>query len=421
MVHREFPAPSKAGMRPRIELALALVVLLGLALAAGFLGASRNQSAPPDSRRSTLLRTPAGARGYAEVLERLGVQVDRWRQRAALLDRLDKPERPLFVELSPTRFYPGDARYLAEFTARGDLLLAGFAASAAMRCFGYAVDAREADSIPLYRVERGEPRDLVAWSRDLVLVRHRDTVVVDSSDVQSGLIETCEVTEPVATDTLLVSAGGRPGAVRLRLENGAAVTLVADGYLFSNRQLQESDAGLVLVPLVAGRYRTVVFDEYVHGFGPSGSLARAVLAWTLASPWGWMGWQLAAAGLIALLAGAVRFGPPRSVIDRRRRSPLEHVRALATALAAARGAHVAVELIVRGLRRRLSAGAQPLRDDVRPWLERLAMNSRTPRARQAAQTLVSLTQGTPGPDAVRRAANAVEDVWQDLTPSMTKR
>ncbi len=54
-------------------------------------------------------------------------------------------------------------------------------------------------------------------------------------------------------------------------------------------------------------------------------------------------------GVIALLFGAVRFGPPRPAIPRKRRSPLEHVRALATALAAAHGHDVAVATIIRGL------------------------------------------------------------------------
>jgi len=121
-------------------------------------------------------------------------------------------------------------------------------------------------------------------------------------------------------------------------------------------------------------------------------------------------------GLLALVAAAVRFGPTRRLGGRSRRSQLEHVHALAAALAAAHGQDVAVRLTVEGLRRRLSPTGQPLRADVGPWLDRLAANVRTPSARQAVATLQRLIHGPLPRDGVLRAANAVEDVWQDLRP-----
>ena len=120
---------------------------------------------------------------------------------------------------------------------------------------------------------------------------------------------------------------------------------------------------------MAGKYDQVLFEEYHHGFGAAGSLAGAVLAWSKSSPWGWLVWQGAIVGLVALLFGAVRFGLARPAIARTRRSPLEHVRALATALAAARGHDVAIAAIVRGLRRRLLPPALRSRGDWRLWLK----------------------------------------------------
>lgn len=404
-------------MRRRIELTVALLLLVALALAAGYVGTRRNRSAPRDYRRSTFLTTPEGARAYAEVLDRLGVRVDRFRLRSAALDSLIRPDQTVLAVLSPTEFSSADAAALADYSEEGDLLLAGVSASLAMRCFGYTVDVRDADSIALYRVDQGvaDPEPLV-WSRDLVLVRRAEPVVVDSSELAAGSLETCTVRHAIGTDTLLLSEGGRPAALRLRLENGVQVSLVANGLLFSNWALRETDAGLATVPMIAGRYRRVVFDEYLHGFGPSGSLTRAVLEWSLRSPWGWFGWQLALTGLVLLLVNAVRLGPPQPVIERRRRSPLEHVRALATALAAAQGGDVAVNLMVRGLRRRLSAGQQPLRGDVEPWLSALEANVRTPKSRQAVSTLRTLIRRPASSEVVLRAAHAVEDLWQDLTP-----
>ena len=73
--------------------------------------------------------------------------------------------------------------------------------------------------------------------------------------------------------------------------------------------------------------------------------------------------------------------------------------------------------MIRGLRRRLSAGSSPGRADTRAWLGTLAQNLRTARSRAAANTLLSLSERAPDADGVLRAANAVEDVWQDLSPS----
>jgi hypothetical protein len=160
----------------------------------------------------------------------------------------------------------------------------------------------------------------------------------------------------------------------------------------------------------------VVVDEYHHGYHAAGSLAGAALDWTTRSPWGWVVWQLAAVGVIALLASGVRFGPVRHAIERRRRSPLEHVRALATALAAARGHDVAVRLMVQGLRRRLSRGGRPARADLDVWLEGLRPSVRTPRGREALDALAGLTRGPQDAESVLVAANAVETLWEELKP-----
>src|SRR5438034_6802331 len=57
---------------------------------------------------------------------------------------------------------------------------------------------------------------------------------------------------------------------------------------------------------------------------------------------GWAILQLLGVALVALAVAAVRFGPARSVIERRRRSPLEHEEALAAGLEGAGGVDTAV-------------------------------------------------------------------------------
>jgi hypothetical protein len=119
-------------------------------------------------------------------------------------------------------------------------------------------------------------------------------------------------------------------------------------------------------------------------------------------------------GLIALAVGAVRFGQPLRLARQRRRSTLEHGRALATALAAARGHDVAIGLMVRGLRRRLG-GRQGLRgEDSRDWVKRLPRAGGSARARDAQAALLSLTEPGQPSSGVLRAANAVEDLWEAL-------
>ena len=121
----------------------------------------------------------------------------------------------------------------------------------------------------------------------------------------------------------------------------------------------------------------------------------------------------------AFVAGAVRFGPVRVGIPRERRSPLEHVKALATALAAARGHDVAIASLVRGLRRRLQArtgterGAA-VQEPWPVWAARLQQGARNTELRERASALSRFAAGGQPDSAVRDAANAVEDVWEAL-------
>jgi hypothetical protein len=193
--------------------------------------------------------------------------------------------------------------------------------------------------------------------------------------------------------------------------------LVADDRLFSNRDLRETEAGPLALSWIVPRYDRIVVDEYHHGYQASGSLVGATLKWSFHSPWGWMAWQLAVVGLIALLTAGIRFGPIRAAVHRRRRSPLEHVRALATALAAARGHDVAVGLMVQGLRRRLSRPGTAIRSDLGTWLESLGPTIRSNRGRDALVTLTTLLRGQPDSEGVLRAADAVETLWEELKPT----
>lgn len=404
-----------------MELAAGFAVLALLALGAAALGARGHVETDLDQRRSTFLSGPDGAQGYAEALEHLGVRVDRFRGRPSELPTVDPRGDPTVLAILGPADRPDllDAMSFIAFAAHADLLLAGSRSNAVMRCYGFAARSRPA-TMPAVRP--GHPLESSDLQVGAFLTRTTTRTLRDSTAwSEDGTIASCDVPQPLGVDTLLLTTSGRLAAIRLWLSGGRAVTLVADDRIFSNRALRETDAGPFALRLVAGRYRRALIDEYHQGFGPSGSLLRALVGWSLRSPWGWAGWQLAAAGLAALAAAAIRFGPVRPSPGRRRRSPLEHVRALATVLAAARGHDLAVRLMVQGLRRRLSRGAQAtraagLRADPGPWLAELTPHLRSGRAREAATILTTLTDGPQRAEGVLRAANAVEDVWEDLKP-----
>jgi hypothetical protein len=399
-------------MQPRAELALGTALLLVLAVGAGSLGARRARQTDIDGRRSTFLTGPAGARGYAEALARLGVRVEPFRRPLSSLDSAPG-RRTLVAFLGPSRRLSSrEGAAVARLDA--DLLLAGSGAAAAMRCLGYEIRPRLRDSLEVWHPPGGER---LPWPRvRATLQRRRTDVAVDSAGGEDAAPITCTAPAARTVDTLLRATRG-PVAVRVGLDGRRAVTLVADDRLFENRTLRRTAAGGFALGLVVPRYRRMLVDEYHHGFDASRSLAGAAIDWILRTPWGWGILQLSAAGLLALLAAGVRFGPIRSGIERRRRSPLEHVRALATALGASRGHDVAVGLIIQGLRRRLSRAGRVSRGEIGPWLEGLAPAVRTPRGRAALDSLTAIARRPASSEDVLQAADAVETLWEELTPT----
>jgi hypothetical protein len=407
-------------MRPRTEALVAAGGLTVIATAVALLTARRDDRTMEDRRPSAFLAGPYGAKGLAQALERLGIEVQRFRSSLRLLE-LDSTgsRRSALVLLDPSLgLRPAEEERLRawnEARAGHDLVLAGPGVADVMSCYGYALDWRHLDSLELHPPEdAGTGR----WPEVAgVIAASTDTTVTDSSRAEDATVTRCAVPAYRRVDTLLTTMSGRVVALRLvRDPGGGDVLLVADAGLLRNRALRDSPAGPFILGLFAGRYDLVIFDEAHQGYGAGGSLAGATLAWSRRSPLGWGMWQLALVGVLALLAGAFRFGPPRMVLERKRRSPLEHVRALATALAAARGHDVAIRSIVEGLRRRLQPAGQRARGDWREWLAHLHTHVRSPRARDAVAQLQDLTRPGQSPDGVLRAANAVEDVWEELRP-----
>jgi hypothetical protein len=406
-------------MPQRRELGLALAALAALVLLAQVLGRKTRPVEEVDLRVSTLLAGPDGARGLAEALELVGIGVRRWKQRPQFLTRDSIAGREAFVVLDPAFALSVPSmeavlRLRDSTSSPLDLVLAGEETEPLMGCFGYMIRSLWPDSVQA--APPGEaPGSDAPWVH-AHLVRRGAQVYSDSSRMEDIGPFTCRVPAIRERGRLLVTETGLPVGLRLVPEGEPAgdVVLIADADLFRNSVLRHTEAGPFTLGLFHGRYTRVTFDEYHQGFGPSGSMAGAVVAWSRRHPLGWAAWQLAAVGLIALGFSTARFGPIRTAIARQRRSPLEHVRALASALAAARGHDAAIEALIRGLRRRLLPAGHRATGDSDAWLAAATATIRTERGRTAIATLRQFTRPGQPADSVRRAALAVEDLWEDL-------
>ncbi len=423
---RGAPEPPSIAMRPRTEVALALAAFIVLALIALEAGSRRRGVVDEDPRTSSYLTGPRGLRGMAEVVERMGGTVHHWRGRAQELERLGRPGALLVVADPIANLQPPDVFTMFEWTAAGgDLLLGGEGTERAMRCLGFTTRVRVLDSARVI-TPAGRPG---GWVHTVLRGISDSERSIRRAPLAMGAGEaSCPEVTVTEIDTLLSADDGAPVAIRVTPVTTVVVAvpgtvgrvvLLSDMALLSNRGLREAAVPEYVLGELLSRGRVVVFDEYHQGFGTEGSLPSATLAWSRTSPWGWLVWQGAIVGFLAFVAGAVRFGPVRAGIRRERRSPLEHVQALATALAAAKGHDVAIASLVRGLRRRLHSRTGPdrgatAREPWPQWAGRLQQSARTPELRERAGALMHFASTGQPNSAVQDAAHAVEDVWEAL-------
>lgn len=108
-----------------------------------------------------------------------------------------------------------------------------------------------------------------------------------------------------------------------------------------------------------GRRERLVFDEYHQGYGDQPGTVRGIVRYLGRTSSGHLVLQLAGAGLVLLLAVGPRILPPRTVERVERRSPLEHVDALAHAYRAVGATRTATARLVHGVRRRVEHARGP--------------------------------------------------------------
>jgi len=158
-----------------------------------------------------------------------------------------------------------------------------------------------------------------------------------------------------------------------------------------------------------GRRERLVFDEYHQGYGEQPGTVRGIVTYLRRTASGHLVLQWAAAGLLLLLAIGPRLLPPRATERIERRSPLEHVDALARAYRAVGATRTATTRLLHGVRRRVekslgSKGATTTDDTFLVWArERLpARSADIDLVRQALQRPVPRRQLEDVGQALRR-------------------
>ena len=174
---------------------------------------------------------------------------------------------------------------------------------------------------------------------------------------------------PAVTQTEERTPRPRAAAVGFPYGRGRIV-IAADPDLVRNDVLRACRYGVV-VPAVrmleylsdGGEVRrdSIEFDEYHQGFGSQPGTVRAIGGYLGGTASGHVLFQMLAAGLVLLLALAPRAIPPRDADRAERRSPLEHVDALARAYAQVGATRTATMRLLRGVRRRVEHGARRAR------------------------------------------------------------
>jgi hypothetical protein len=426
-------------MAYRLEIGAAL--LLGLAIAIGIWAARRKPATPDfDFRRSTYLSGPNGSKGLHEILVALGRPSERRRTPLKTL-ATERAHRPaILVLVDPVMELEDDElEQVVRFVRAGGAVVAVGDGGGVTRCAGWQTQwgvVGRRDSIGVRSLET--PVRLPATTNVLArIVTKADTIGKAPlqqlrkarSDDEDESPAICSTLVPFAADTVVIAVNNRPVILRLRYRGGGAITLAADPVWFTNRAWRDTDLPIALLPLLTPRPERpgrVAWDEYHQGFGSGSEITFSgrTWSWLRSNPAGWAILQLIAVGLAWLAMTAVRVGPARAVIERRRRSPLEHLEALGAGLESATDVDTAVQRLALGLRRRLSrtGGVTPTADrNLLPWLQSLELAMRGPQGRGAVRRLQQLlTARDRDEQRVLAAAQAVEDVWEELRPRTTR-
>jgi Domain of unknown function (DUF4350) len=329
--------------------------LLALVLALGLLAAPDDRYSENDWRLSTHRVSPNGGRALYLALEELGVKVAQGSRDWVFTDSLPPVMAVLDPSVAPA---PEEVASLVEWLGRGGTLLYVAGRGMLADSLGLVLEPVLPDSVPLF----GQP----LWEG--AAARPAGHLLAAGSEGVEGFRQAFADSSRAlrsrgAERILVLEETGEAVAVRFAVGRGTVVAF-ADAWPFGNRRLRESGAALVFARAATEATAgggTLVFDEYHHGYRDGGSVPAGMAKFLRESPAGHALLQLAFAGLLALLLAGRRFGAPEPAPPARRRSPLEHVEALAGAYRQAGARRTARRLLMAGAARRL--GRRPPRGE----------------------------------------------------------
>jgi hypothetical protein len=339
-------------LRPRIALPVLTVLLVVAVLLTP-------ESAPvvPDRRVTTYSSGPGGASGIYDIANALG-----WRPRrrvTPLTSGLDTAA--VYAVLAPAMpITPEGTHALLDAVRGGAGLMYIVSDSGALE-----------DSLQVSRADTGYAPTAVpqearahctADDLDNMLVWFRDGVHLYRLDphraVTSSMPVFFTVDRPVPGAKYLPT---EPAAFGFTLGRGRVV-VYSDADLLRNDVVRICKWGIGLRVMQSldwvsdGRRRPLVFDEYDQGFGQQPSGTRVIQEFLFDSTAGRGIAQIVAAALVLMLALGVRAIPPKDVPRIERRSPLEHVDALARAYERIGATRLVARRLAAGLRRRHARG-----------------------------------------------------------------
>lgn len=346
-------------LRPRIVLPILAVVML-----VAILFTPEPSNASLDLRLTTNSAGPAGAKGLYEVMSRLGWET---RQRlTAFREPLDS-DAVYAVFGGPRRMTAAEVHALLDAVRRGAGLI-------------YVVEDRPlSDSLVLRHSSAGGSLAVSASdsSRCKPQMLQNTLLWLGAGVHLYYLVDSLSPTSnrkllPADTAVFLsVTRDGEPSSDSSRgtlpavagypLGHGRVVA-VSDPDALRNDVVRVCRVGVGprLVTAIEyashGRRPPLVFDEYHQSNTAEATPLSAAVAFLGGHPVGRAILQLLGGGLVLILALGVRALAPRSMPAIERRSPLEHVDALALAYERIHATRTAVTRLVRGLRRRHDRG-----------------------------------------------------------------
>ena len=365
-------APALEGISRRGRRRIALVALGALILLVALLTPEQTGGRTGDARLTTYSTEPQGAGALFELSRRLGWEPSRRLTDSIALGDTTAVHLVLDPPLPPRAT---ETHELLDRVRRGAALVYVLGGGPLADSLGLG------SQVPRSSTVLGAAQLLVGASGQLVTENvascseHDETILSAGlpfwPDRQTHILALrWKGTEPAGARTLAfvrtvngVAGNEIPAVIGFPLGRGRVV-VAADPDLLRNDVLRVcrwgADAAAVRMLEYAsadapggGRRERFVFDEYHQGFGEQPGAIRGILTYLERTGSGHLILQLAGAGLLLLFAVGPRLLVPRPVERFERRSPLEHVDALARAYRAVGATRTATARLLHGVRRRV--------------------------------------------------------------------